>query len=833
MFDNQQNLQSGRQDAEQDFLQKQNAATEAKAKIAHSSAAITNDLLASFGDLAAVVDRNKAAADEQRAKMSSGNPLDAIEAIGNQIIDPSLYTRAGRQKTLNETQQYVNAKVAIAGAQQDALTALSNRVDADLLVAGQPLAQAKLNEQQGMERIQTERLKNAAIAENLATNTQMQQTALMNLDSTQIAALKQKANGQPVDVGGILIQPGILQERADQLAQRQDMIEARENALELKKAEQAKKLNRKILETHSLEELRPMLLSGDPTGQFDLKDIQEVYGIKQQAQSDAIERASQGLQLGNFMSSIVVPTDSQVQTMRGTVPQGTPLAAEVDKLDFTNQMVAKTIKQYEDAGVQPPIEVLTMANEAIQKGKEDVNKAIDKQATLAARGDSNMKELYTERFRGNPLPAPSVEAAIQTRLSNNKPLTDVLPKEVADEVQRLYRDKVQKLTAASKIGGIGTADKKAIEQQAQTEALNEAVANTIQNRTNGLLTDQIDIPGNPLAGVIDKGGFLTMVAAADAEGKTILQQRYQLTDEEMQRALQGETIPGKTPGDIRADLGLIQNTQLFFKLDTQQAGLAQKYAAWWNLQGDSYINQRAQQNTLGAGAKDLQSQALESFATPIELQGSQAYRSSIGGAASYYGQAKDEKYQQMITFDSNPTYRQAVLLQMDKDLTNPEKTAFMQNFIMPIVADAKNNGKDFNETNKMIEQALDMGVAPDPQTQKILNKIVRNRPTVNAQLDAMTTNPWWSASMITGLGMGGDAVSATDLQIRGRTNADGYDWFKNLIKTNQSPSSSNEQSTTPGGTSRGFFDIISGITGDFRNNMQATDRSLGKNAGVK
>lgn len=825
-FDRQKNLQSARQEQEQDYQQKQNAATAAKARIADSSAKITNDLLGSFADLQKTLDANKNAAAEQAAKFSSGNPMDAIEAIGNQILDPSTYTRQGRQKKLNEVQQDVNGRVAIAGAQQNALAALSATVDADLAVAGAPLAQAKLNENQGMERIETARLEQAARAQNLATNTQMQQVALMNLDSTQVAALKQKANGQPIDVGGVLIQPGLLQERSDQLDQRQDLINARENALAVSKQEQADKANRKILETYSIPELRGMLQTGDPTGQFKLNDIQQVYGIKQQAASDEIARVAQGLQLGNFMDAVVLPTDDQVKTMQQTVPQGTPLAAEVDSLNFTNNMVAKMIGQYKDAGKEVPIEVMTMANDSIQKAKERVNTQIEKQATLMARGDKDMKELHMERLRGNPLPAATVQSAIQSRLSDNKPLTDILPKDVADDVSRRYREKVQKLKASSMANAaFGTVDKKAIEAQAQSEAINEAAAASVQNRTVNLLTGQLDIPGNPLNGIVSKGAFLDLVAQSDQEGKAALQSRLGLTDEEMTRALNGEVIPGKAESDIRPELALAQNTQLFFKLDTQEAGLAQKYAAWWSLQGDKYIQGQIQQNVLGPGNKDLQSQALESFATPIQAQGSQAYQASVSAAQNYYGQAKEEKYKQMITFGSNPTYRQAVLLQLDKTLTNPEKTQFMTNFILPIVKSVRENSNDsstlYEETNKAIEQAIDMGVAADPQTQKILNKVVRERPEMNRLLDTTISNPWWDSAF-----PGVSASTVQSARVINTTKGLDYDWFQNLMKTGGGTQSPNVPAPQ-GSLLNRLNSAISGITGDFRENVQSTERSLG------
>lgn len=836
MFDRQSNLQSARQESEQNFLQIQNSAVEQKAKIADSSAKITQNLLGSFSDLAAVADQNAKDSKLQRERFSSGDPMSALEAIGDQILDPSRYTQAGRQKKLNEAQQLTNVQVAIAGAQQDALQALSLKVDSDLAIAGAPLTQAKLNEQQGMERIETERLRLAAQSQKMATDIGMQQTALANMDSQQIKALSEKAQGQPIDVGGVLIQPGLLQERMDQMTDRDYQIQVREASLASSKVELAKKANRKILETYNLAELRSMLQTGDPTGQFELNDIQQVYGIKQQAMSDEIARSSKSLELGNFFNSTILPTDDQVQTMKQTVPAGTPLAASVDSLNFTNTAVAKLMKQYEDAGKPVPIEVLTMANTSIQNQKEEVNKALDKQATLMAKGDKDMKELYSERFRGNPLPQATVQSAIQSRLEDNKPLTDIMPKEVSEDVQRRYRDKVQKLTADSKIGGFGVVDKKAIAGQAMTEAVNEAVAASVTGRTTQLLTQQIDIPGNPLNGVVDKGAFLDMVAQADSEGKAILQQKLQLTDEEAIRAFNGELIPGKVNADIRRNLALIQNTQLFFKLDTQQAGLAQQYAAWWNQRGDQYIKSQIAQNNQGASARDLQSQALESFATPLQEQGSQDYRESISSSQNYYGQAKDEKYKQLITFNSNPTSRQAVLLQLDKELTNPERTTFMQNFVLPIVDMAKKDGADYETTNKMIEQAIDMGVASDPQTQKILNKIVRNRPDMNRLLDTSITDPMRLAPYVPNFTFG---MVTPDIyqgaKLSKQTQGTEYDWFQNLMKTQgdtQKPSGQAPAATSVPSVGGGLLDrvmgAIRGSTEDFRANLQQTEQGLGK-----
>lgn len=794
VFTQQADLQKNRQIQEQADQARVNAANVEKAKIANASSDINLNLLTDFQGLAATAEKNKKAADLQTERFSSGDPMSFLEGLGDQILNPTLYTARGRAKTMAEEGQYVNAKASLASAQQQALAGLSANVDAAVTAAAGPLESAKLSEKQGMEQINTERLRLSTMAENMATQQQMQSMALASLDSTQVKALSEKSNGQPIDVGGVSIQPGMLQARKDMLDQREDLIQDRENARTLRQMDVAAKRNRKVLETFSLEELRPMLQSGDPTGTYDLKDIQDVYQVKTQAQSDQIARATTQMQYADYSAQVTVPAADQADKMLPNVPKGTPLEAATLGLKSTAAMVANLTAPYTAAGKPIPVEIMTVANQAIQGSNDRVNKAIEQQAKLAGKGDKDLTELLTEKYRGNPLPAATVESAVQSRLDKNQPLTDIFPPEVAQKIQTSYAAKVQAARSAGGMGIGGPVDKQTLQAQAQREAVQEVVGQQIESRTNSLIANQVTYPGHPLAGIVDKTGLLQLTSAADSEARQIFMQRNQLTSEEMNLFVSGKPVPGKELS--RSELSQVENTQLMFKLDAIKPGMAKQYADWWGNHGKFYLN-LVEDNRLKAAQGDtLQNQALESFAAPIERQGGEMYMGSVQASGQFYDDSAQERYNNLVSFDLDPIKRQATMVQFDDSLTDEDRRTFMEKVVIPTTDALSAEGGDYKAINEAIEQQIQGGNFEDPITQKVVGKIVKNRDKVSRNLDAIYTKPWWGPISLNTLSFGAPQADRFEMASgraglgpvgnSTRINRD-YNWLYDLMK-NRKPS---------------------------------------------
>jgi hypothetical protein len=785
-FDTQAGFTNKRQELEQDQTAREQQARMDKAKLAKASTDVTTSLLNDMNSLLGVVDSNEKAAAEQADLFTSGNPIDMLGAIGNQIADPNKYTRAGRQKVLNEAQQNVNVKSAVAQQQLTVFSALNGQIDAGLQAAAGPLEMAKLDETQGLQRIELERSRIAMQSEKMGQSIQQQQLTLSTMSAEQVAAATAKANGGPIDIGGVQISPGLLQQRSDELANRQDLMDSRNDAIELKKMERAHKLNRKVLETYNPAELRQMALNGDPTGQFDLKDINEVLTMKTSAQNDAIKRATDQLTQVDVMGQTVIPAANQADAMAKVAPAGTPLAAQVASQKTTAAISANLMSPYTQNGEPVPLELAAPSAAALKTQQEETEKAIQTQAKQQGKGDKDLTELYVERYRGNvALPTATIESAVQSRVEKNQPLTDILPKEAADSIQKIYAAKLQKINSqqfGANLTG-GTLDKKDAKAQAMREAIQEGIASTLAPRTNDLIGAQADEPTSPLGRHgISRGQIIDLTAKADASGEVKFMQLNQLNSDEMNELKTTGAVKAK-PGVTMADLAVVQTQELLFNLDSMSAGLSKEYVAWWKQSGQDYINSQTTRAAETAQMKGLQDQALESYAGPIQAQDSFAYKNVIEAAGAAYDNEKATRYQNLISFNQDPVNRQASLLQFDDSLSDEDRKTFMNKFILPIVDMAnaesvpKSGQSNFNQINTMIEQAIDMGVAADPETQKVLNKVAKNRSKISRNLDSITSVPWYAAYMP--MGLSGSPMMYTQNQMNS-TSRD-FAWMQSIL----------------------------------------------------
>lgn len=721
---------------------RENIANQEKLRIAERSAKISGDLVGTLGPVLATVDKAEKARVEVETLKASNNPLDFLDLIGKQVQDPGMYTRAGRSKTVAEATQAMNVRTQVASLQQSALSDLSQTVDMSLKASGGALESAKLSELQNQELINSEILRVQTQAQTINANNQLQDSQLAMMSEEETRAAYQKANGQPINIGGITFAPGVLENRMIALDARKDAREARAAGEELKKMNLVERMAQRELETMSVEELRPMLLNGDPN--YKGEWIQKVYDTKMKAMSESTARLAQEFQYQDFGARVTVPAIQEVERMGPAIPANTPLAASIG--NYKNQIgtVMQLTKQFTDQGKPIPLEVMSAANVAIEASRKELDTAIDKEATTRAAGNKDLKVIYSELYRGNAAPQETVESYLTEQLDKNQPLTAVLPPEVATSVQRRFSE----IYGASAREGMMNPgfDKKQAKADAIRQAITEGVGAKITERTQELFTKQLDQPTHPLYGAVSKQQYLGMVASADREGSALFQSQYGLNDEEMSRFMAGEAIPGKVNDSNVMDLQKIQNQTLFMKMDAIESGLGKKYADWWGQQGPGFIGQVSEQRQLEAKQSGIQAMAMETFAGDMERKQQAAHMQSVQEAYDGYDDRKAIRYNEMVSFDLNPSHRQAALLQFNKELSDSEKKTFMSKFILPIVREGQANKLSYEQINGAVENAIDSNMTQDPEVAKIMKKVAKNRSSEVEQMESVMTQPFWRAA---------------------------------------------------------------------------------------
>ena len=735
-------LRAARQKQEQDMLAETERANQRKAKIAQQSTAVSQKLAQDTTGLVDTLGKVESAKQEVDALRSSSNPLDMLSLIGKQVRDPTLYTREGRSKTMAEANQLLNAKTQVASIQQSALQDLSQLVDVNLAAKGAGLRSAQLSESQNQELIQAEVARVQTQAQTLAANNALQEQKLAMMSEEETRRVFETSKGQPIDVGGVILSPGLLEQRMQSLEDRQVMRDARESARDAKKLDLEKKIAKKELETMNVEELRPLLLNGD--SRYDLADIKQVYDTKMNAKTADLERQTQLFKYSDFGASTLVPAIQDADRMGQAIPSNSPAGVALKAYQNSIGFVASRLKQFQDSGVPIPVEIIASADVALREEREKLDKAIDKEATLKSKGDKNLKDAYTNLFRGEPVDRASVTSAVQTRLEKGAPLDDILPPEVGKLVQTRYQEIFQDLQRKNSMNPLGS-DKATIKQMAMQQAINEGIGTVITNRTQDLFTNQLKDPSNPLYGAMSPNTFLGMVAKADAEGTADFKRTYGLSDEEYTRFAKGEAIEGKVTSAQRAELGVIQSQRLLMQLDSVNPGLAKKYSEWWTTKGPAYAEKTQQDRIANATRSGLPDAAMETYAGDMEKEGQYAYMQVMSAAYDSYEGAKEERFNNMVSFDYKPTHRQAALLQMDESLNDGERQAFMKGFIFPLMAQAREGNLDYEQTNALIEKAIDANVAEDPQVAKLLNKVAKNRSRITENVESIMSKPFWRA----------------------------------------------------------------------------------------
>lgn len=735
-------LRAARQKQEQDMLAETERANQQKARIAQQSTAVSQQLAKDTTGLVDTLGKVESAKQEVDALRSSSNPLDMLSLIGKQVRDPTLYTREGRSKTVAEANQLLNAKTQVASIQQSALQDLSQLVDVNLAAKGAGLRSAQLSESQNQELIQAEVARVQTQAQTLAANNALQEQKLAMMSEEETRRVFETSKGQPIDVGGVILSPGLLEQRMQSLEDRQVMRDARESARDAKKLDLEKKIAKKELETMNVEELRPLLLNGD--SRYDLADIKQVYDTKMNAKTADLERQTQLFKYSDFGASTLVPAIQDADRMSQAIPSNSPAGVALKAYQNSIGFVASRLKQFQDSGVPIPVEIIASADVALREEREKLDKAIDKEATLKSKGDKNLKDAYTNLFRGEPVDRASVTSAVQTRLEKGAPLDDILPPEVGKLVQTRYQEIFQDLQRKNSMNPLGS-DKATIKQMAMQQAINEGIGTVITNRTQDLFTNQLKDPSNPLYGAMSPNTFLGMVAKADAEGTADFKRTYGLSDEEYTRFAKGEAIEGKVTSAQRAELGVIQSQRLLMQLDSMNPGLAKKYSEWWTTKGPAYAEKTQQDRIANATRSGLPDAAMETYAGDMEKEGQYAYMQVMSAAYDSYEGAKEERFNNMISFDYKPTHRQAALLQMDESLNDGERQAFMKKFIFPLMAQAREGNLDYEQTNALIEKAIDANVAEDPQVAKLLNKVAKNRSRITENVESIMSKPFWRA----------------------------------------------------------------------------------------
>lgn len=779
-------------------LAEQNAAREARqaeevrvaqeqSRIQQQSATLAQQQFDSMKFLRDDVMTSQAKARDARRLADSNNPLDTLELMGKQLMDPNGYLREQREKRLQEDAQQ-------AGILQTYFATGQDNLRQQLLSSTSTLNVLKTIEAVGAEKL-TAYSDNAKLMHGQIMAIQsMKDDAISGLSDQQIAAAVSQAKLNPdgkVNIGGVDIDQRTLEDRQSALQERQYNNLTRQVALSLKTDEashldetladreaaravakddrghlgqtlalrnaernqQAQTLideaNKRYLRTLSKSELNDLRVSKykDQTSgiQYNPDDVEAVYQNRLQTEVNQANEAVTQFQMDNFDTGILASESDRITGIMGRFKSSAPLYQAATKYQSALNLAAHG----SGSGQGPITRMATM--QIYQDSRKNFDAAIEKQAKFDAsnggRGqlDSNLESMRIAYYRGEPVPQENLINAATDRLIKFKSLNDLFPPELATSIERHYRDIYQnriKQDSSTPFTTMSAEDRKIVQADAAQEAIQWGVNQTLQGQTDRILANQVKDSNHPLANM-SPAQFGSYLAAGDSKGKAIWQQLNGLSDDDANTIAGGLTPKGKTDQEaasLKSQLDFYQTQQFLQTVDSISPGTASQVTDWWQQHGADYID-RVSGSITGSADGSFQSGNFASTANKIIADQFGKYAILLGQADTSYQQELVNRNADLVTFSSNPESAQVAILSNDKNLSDPERTQIFQEVIRPLLKTAADKGMDFQTTNRFIEQQLQSYQPQTPEMKSLMKTLRRDRTNV---LESMNT---WSRSI--------------------------------------------------------------------------------------
>lgn len=732
---------------------------------------------------------------KQHELMKSGNFLDYLKIMDMQMTNPRMYTSEGRSKVRAE----INARMAMGAtlnaATQEVLQAQMDQVKNQAALKQAKLQSLTLQEKQAAEVIKSEVDRVQMIRQGLAESNAAKAEILDGMTVDQMKAARdaavQKKESQ-VDISGFKIdlpQIDMQIQKAEQLTY--DMQVKRLTA-EKQLDELNTQSNRKILNSLSKNQITA-LATGNPieittsTGKMALtpqdfkpEDLKQAYDFKGKIENDEIDRVMKQQMSADIVDSTLRPQLEQMERIKAnkSIPDNSPVKQRAKERSSTMTQVIEQLnklKTMADADPQNQAmqdmykEAVFQTQQRFQKEAETDSTIFQRQAKQDSRGDNKLYDLLMDNYRGDPVDTANATNAVVDRLVKGASSEDILPKDVAQNATRIYREKYNAMLKDQQYSIGDSISKGDMQKQAAQEALQVAVTQHIQSKTDEFLGNQSMLDPkagmwsqNPIASVADAAGrklfpdpasFLMFMKNADNEGERMFQQTQQwLTPAHVQMLQNGQSVVdgsnAMTPQEYQQGVLKYQNIQLLMNLDMKRPGLADQYVAWWADNGQAYAKANADSLMSTAAAGDLQNNVITTMGSSLLDRSIQTYQYSVIDSLDAFKQERTRQRKDWVSYDLDPANRQAALLQFDPSLSDDDKTRIYRGIIQPVLAKAKQAGLEYDEANIAVEEAIanPQTIIPnlndDPALKKALNKMSISRGEISKTLEALTDSPW-------------------------------------------------------------------------------------------
>lgn len=106
----------------------------------------------------------------------------------------------------------------------------------------------------------------------------------------------------------------------------------------------------------------------------------------------------------------------------------------------------------------------------------------------------------------------------------------------------------------------------------------------------------------------------------------------------------------------------------------------------------------------------------------------------------------------------------------------------MKGFFLPIIDEAEKQGLKYEAINTLIEKQLEIGSPQDPEMNKILRKISKNRSEDIQYLQDHFVRPWWKETLQNLNPMNSAVVSDPTESVYYNLTRSPYSWYQEIVK---------------------------------------------------
>jgi len=744
----------------------------------------------------------EAARQRQKELSSSGNFVDALQAMQDAMLNPNLATSEGRARTRAE----LNANVAAMSIMQDAQQRATQQQMESALQTNK-VQSAKYDTAALLERQQTEVLKasqerSAAIVSGLQDTQAAQTMILAQSTPEQLTQYKNMAlKTGKVNISGFEVPQSILDLELNRRTNLAYDTKAKENALRNEDMKQVQMANDRILPNLTLSD-KEALQNGEPVVVKTDKDTELTFtpdmftpGVLSKAITDArttvdrhIEEQAKAIQFPDVSGQLIRPGLESTESMLTKLPKNSPafsavqlhkqqLLAAMDTLTSASEsLYGKDGKKVPDPNAERMFRGLQAGiGAALDKERTQVDAAIDKQSTLDARGNKDLKDLYTSWYRGDVLNPDAInKLASESIVTNSQAPIGILGPEVGKAAFNKYVELInaEKSANGGNLPGIDskvqTDRKKELAQIATQAAVNQFAQQDTDKFIGAQITldtnDDPALKSNPVANFRDSTGnkvfkdqnaWLGFLKNAELEGSSLWRREPDnqwLTDEDILRLESGTDVShdGKaiSVAEYARSSNFFQAQQVLADLDAKKPGLAREYANWWQDSGPVYAKTYVDSVMDKAKAGKFQDSVFATMSASQIEGGINEYSRAISQAADSFNGDLQKRRKDWVTYNSDPGNMQAMALQLDDSLSDEERQLVYVKGILPIINKSKQAGLDMNQTNMQIEASLAdptktiEGYADDPALRKAMTKVLANRTRIQQAMLTISDVPW-------------------------------------------------------------------------------------------